>query len=142
MPKFRRGIEICGLGEGITEPSRSAILSVLNSTLVSLGGHVEYLAERADTGPRKAPLADPAPSLAFLNSCLNAYFRHFNAIFPFIHQPTFAASRASPLLLTVVCYTGALYLGTKNSRDFSFSLGKRVHALMLMQLFPVVRFPG
>jgi Fungal specific transcription factor domain len=81
----------------------------------------------------------PPPSLPFLNSCLDAYFRHFNVIFPFIHVPTFAASRTSPLLLTMICFTGALYLGTKYSRDLSFTLARRIHALVLMQLSPVVR---
>ncbi|KGO38802.1 Transcription factor, fungi [Penicillium expansum] len=69
------------------------------------------------------------PPAEILDMALDLFFRLFNPLLPFVHQPTFSAKKARPSLLYVMTLVGMTLLGTKGttafvSRNFSGALDK------------------
>ncbi|KAJ5503529.1 hypothetical protein N7463_006403 [Penicillium fimorum] len=69
------------------------------------------------------------PPAEVLDMALDLFFRLFNPLLPFVHQPTFSAKKARPSLLYVMTLVGMTLLGTKGttafvSRNFSGALEK------------------
>lgn len=57
-----------------------------------------------DSFPRPNNLGVPPPEV--LDICLDAYFRRFHSLAPFVHMPTFVASSAPLPLLYAMCLVG------------------------------------
>ncbi|EMT70409.1 hypothetical protein FOC4_g10008857 [Fusarium odoratissimum] len=56
----------------------------------------------------------PELNPAFLDSCLQAYFSHFN-IYPILHRPTFVYRDCSPSLILNAIALGSLFIGTDDA---------------------------
>ncbi|KAL5366582.1 hypothetical protein BJX96DRAFT_182785 [Aspergillus floccosus] len=71
------------------------------------------------------------PSTAFLDLCLQAYFEHFQSIFPLIHVPTFRPSKNNALLLLSICSIGSLFLGSSRAMAHGVSMFERLQKSIL-----------
>ncbi|GAD97253.1 hypothetical protein ANI_1_1736134 [Paecilomyces variotii No. 5] len=71
------------------------------------------------------------PSTGFLDFCLQAYFKHFQSIFPLIHVPTFHPSKKNALLLLSICSIGSLFLGSSRAMAHGISMFERLQKSIL-----------
>ncbi|PLB49967.1 hypothetical protein P170DRAFT_508237 [Aspergillus steynii IBT 23096] len=71
------------------------------------------------------------PSTGFLDFCLQAYFKHFQPIFPLIHVPTFRPSKKNALLLLSICSIGSLFLGSPRAVAHGISMFERLQKSIL-----------
>ncbi|XHG04457.1 hypothetical protein AWENTII_007725 [Aspergillus wentii] len=71
------------------------------------------------------------PSTGFLDFCLQAYFKHFQSIFPLIHVPTFRPSKKNALLLLSICSIGSLFLGSSRAMAHGISMFERLQKSIL-----------
>ncbi|OGM45332.1 hypothetical protein ABOM_005614 [Aspergillus bombycis] len=71
------------------------------------------------------------PSTGFLNLCLQAYFTHFQSIFPLLHVPTFQPSQNNAILLLSICSIGSLFLGSERAMTHGISMFERMQKAIL-----------
>ncbi|KAB8264803.1 hypothetical protein BDV32DRAFT_75580 [Aspergillus pseudonomiae] len=71
------------------------------------------------------------PSTGFLNLCLQAYFTHFQSIFPLVHVPTFQPSKNNAILLLSLCSIGSLFLGSSRAMAHGISMFERMQKAIL-----------
>ncbi|KAE8143801.1 fungal-specific transcription factor domain-containing protein [Aspergillus pseudotamarii] len=71
------------------------------------------------------------PSTKFLDLCLQAYFTHFQTIFPLIHAPTFQPSKGNAVLLLSMCTIGSLFLGSSKALTHGISMFERLNKAIL-----------
>ncbi|KAF9766317.1 hypothetical protein IL306_001296 [Fusarium sp. DS 682] len=74
----------------------------------SLSDMVTCLSQNVTSAAKSLPELNPA----FLDSCLQAYFSHFNIYFPILHRPTFVYRDCSPSLILNAIALGSLFIGT------------------------------
>ncbi|OJJ66032.1 hypothetical protein ASPBRDRAFT_138833 [Aspergillus brasiliensis CBS 101740] len=82
------------------------------------------------------------PSTSFLDFCLQAYFSHFQAIFPLIHAPTFHPSRENAVLLLSMCTIGSLFIGSAKALGHGISMFERLHKAILASWDSYIQTPN
>ncbi|KAJ5617931.1 hypothetical protein N7537_003045 [Penicillium hordei] len=114
---------------GFDEDCRQRLQAAFGPTTVS--GHMQSPINRniAPDTPASSLNHSDFPPAEILDMALDLFFRIFNPLLPFVHQPTFSAKKARPSLLYVMTLVGMTLLGTKGttafvSRNFSGALDK------------------
>ncbi|KAJ9488496.1 hypothetical protein VN97_g4797 [Penicillium thymicola] len=106
---------------GFDEDCRRRLQAAFGPTTVS--GHIPPATPASTLSHSDFPPAE------ILDMALDLFFRIFNPLLSFVHQPTFSARKARPSLLYVMTLVGMTLLGTKGttafvSRNFSGALDK------------------
>ncbi|KAJ5412387.1 uncharacterized protein N7487_006746 [Penicillium crustosum] len=112
---------------GFDEDCRRRLQAAFGPMTVS--GHMQSPINRniAPATPASTLNHSEFPPAEILDMALDLFFRIFNPLLPFVHQPTFSARKARPSLLYVMTLVGMTLLGTKGttafvSRNFSGAL--------------------
>ncbi|KAF4768233.1 hypothetical protein HAV15_002063 [Penicillium sp. str.  len=112
---------------GFDEDCRRRLQAAFGPMTVS--GHMQSPINRnvAPATPASTLNHSDFPPAEILDMALDLFFRIFNPLLPFVHQPTFSARKARPSLLYVMTLVGMTLLGTKGttafvSRNFSGAL--------------------
>ncbi|PLB53808.1 hypothetical protein P170DRAFT_504723 [Aspergillus steynii IBT 23096] len=66
------------------------------------------------------------PSTTFIQLCLRAYFKHFQPIFPIVHEPSFRPCKSNSILLLSICSVGSLFLGSPRAMEHGISMFERL----------------
>ncbi|KAL3460090.1 hypothetical protein BJX64DRAFT_263687 [Aspergillus heterothallicus] len=130
--------------------SETKVLSQRASPEPSRGGVGGQLRTHADDRYRQKlveslrPRVQPGilPSTNFLDFCLQAYFSHFQAIFPLLHAPTFQPSRENAVLLLSMCSIGSLLLGSSKALAHGTSMFERLHKAILASWDTYIQSPN
>ena len=76
------------------------------------------------------------PSMKFLDSCLQLYFREFHPCFPIIHKPTFRRDRTPPILSLSMRSIGCMFVGTQAARETGIWIYERLHYVIVNTVSP------
>ncbi|KAF4498282.1 C2H2 type zinc finger domain [Fusarium agapanthi] len=98
-------------GEDNQDPDQLSPVNGSRDAIQSLSDMVTCLSQNVTTAAKSLPELNPA----FLDSCLQAYFSHFNIYFPIPHRPTFVYRDCSPSLILNAIALGSLFIGTEDA---------------------------
>jgi hypothetical protein len=112
---------------GFDEDCRQRLQAAFGSIAVS--PHIQSPTDRiiASVAPTSTLHHSGFPPAEIFDMALDLFFRLFNPLLPFVHQPTFSAKKAQPSLLYVMTLVGMTLLGTKGTTAFvsrNFSVGQ------------------
>ncbi|KAF4332799.1 C2H2 type zinc finger domain protein [Fusarium beomiforme] len=104
----------------------------------SLSDMVTCLSQNVTSAARSLPELNPA----FLDSCLQAYFSHFNIYFPVLHRPTFVYRDCSPSLILNAIALGSLFIGTADAVHGGEVLWRLAHTAVATAWTALLRHRG
>lgn len=113
---------------GFDEDCRRRLQAAFGPMAVS--GHI------TPATPASALTHSDFPPAEILDMALDLFFRIFNPLLPFVHQPTFSARKARPSILYVMTLVGMTLLGTKGTTAFvsrNFSVCQILLSALYMQ---------
>lgn len=121
---------------GFDEDCRRRLQAAFGPMTVS--GHMQSPINRTNAPITPASTLNHSdfPPAEILDMALDLFFRIFNPLLPFVHQPTFSARKARPSLLYVMTLVGMALLGTKGTTAFvfrNFSVGQILLSASYMQ---------
>ncbi|KAF5569554.1 C2H2 type zinc finger domain-containing protein [Fusarium pseudoanthophilum] len=98
-------------GKENQDPNQLSPVNGSRDAIQSLSDMVTCLSQNVTSAAKSLPELNPA----FLDSCLQAYFSHFNIYFPILHRPTFVYRDCSPSLILNAMALGSLFIGTEDA---------------------------
>ncbi|KAG5763035.1 hypothetical protein H9Q72_008870 [Fusarium xylarioides] len=98
-------------GEENQDPDQLSPVNGSRDAIQSLSDMVTCLSQNVTSAAKSLPELNSA----FLDSCLQAYFSHFNIYFPILHRPTFIYRDCSPSLILNAIALGSLFIGTEDA---------------------------
>ncbi|SPJ71013.1 uncharacterized protein FTOL_00741 [Fusarium torulosum] len=116
-------------------------LSPINGSrdaIQSLSDMVTRLSQNVTTAAKSLPELNPA----FLDSCLQAYFSHFNIYLPILHRPTFVFRDCSPSLILNAIALGSLFIGTDDAVYGGEVLWRLAHTAVATSWTALLRHRG
>ncbi|KAL5592042.1 hypothetical protein FOVSG1_010931 [Fusarium oxysporum f. sp. vasinfectum] len=93
------------------DPEQLSPVNGSRDAIQSLSDMITSLSQNVTSAAKSLPELNPA----FLDSCLQAYFSHFNIYFPILHRPTFVFRDCSPSLILNAIALGSLFIGTDDA---------------------------
>ncbi|KAJ5446521.1 Transcription factor [Penicillium cf. griseofulvum] len=104
----------CGFDEDCRQRLQAAF------GLIAVSAHIQSPMNRiiVPAVPSSALNHSGFPPAEIFDMALDLFFRLFNPLLPFVHQPTFSAKNARPSLLYVMTLVGMTLLGTKGTTAF------------------------
>ncbi|KAL5622426.1 hypothetical protein FOBRF1_001676 [Fusarium oxysporum] len=124
----------------VEESQDSDQLSPVNGSrdaIQSLSDMVTCLSQNVTSAAKSLPELNPA----FLDSCLQAYFSHFN-IYPILHRPTFVYRDCSPSLILNAIALGSLFIGTDDAGHGGEVLWRLAHTAVATAWTALLRHRG
>ncbi|KAH7469807.1 hypothetical protein FOMA001_g14077 [Fusarium oxysporum f. sp. matthiolae] len=110
QPNISYDVQSVDVGQ-TQDPEQLSPVNGSRDAIQSLSDMITSLSQNVTSAAKSLPELNPA----FLDSCLQAYFSHFNIYFPILHRPTFVFRDCSPSLILNAIALGSLFIGTDDA---------------------------
>ncbi|KAF5566672.1 C2H2 type zinc finger domain-containing protein [Fusarium phyllophilum] len=125
-------------GEENPDPDQLSPVNGSRDAIQSLSDMVTCLSQNVTSAAKSLPELNSA----FLDSCLQAYFSHFNIYFPILHRPTFIYRDCSPSLILNAIALGSLFIGTEDAVKGGEVLWRLAHTAVATAWPALLRHQG
>ncbi|EXK24926.1 hypothetical protein FOXG_10080 [Fusarium oxysporum f. sp. lycopersici 4287] len=137
QPNISYDVQSVDVGQ-TQDPEQLSPVNGSRDAIQSLSDMITSLSQNVTSAAKSLPELNPA----FLDSCLQAYFSHFNIYFPILHRPTFVFRDCSPSLILNAIALGSLFIGTDDAVSEGEVLWRLAHTAVATAWTALLRHQG